>query len=156
MERAFRVLDRIKDHVIWWEAGAQPPQLLADGEVAMTSAYNCRLFNAIVQEKKPFVIIWDGQVWDYGLFIIPAKSPNKAQAMDYIKFATSTQPLADLTKYISYGPTRKSSLKVIPEEIKKHLPNAPDNFGNALQADGDFWTDYGDELNERFANWLAR
>ena len=71
VERAFAVLDRVKDNTVWWEAGAQPPQLLADGEVAMTSAYNGRLFNAIVKEKQPFEIVWDGQVWDYGAFIVP-------------------------------------------------------------------------------------
>ena len=31
--RAFAKLDTIKDDIVWWEAGAQPPQLLADGEV---------------------------------------------------------------------------------------------------------------------------
>ena len=45
IERAFAKLDSIKGDVIWWEAGAQPPQLLADGEVAMTTAYNGRIFN---------------------------------------------------------------------------------------------------------------
>ena len=33
VDRAFAKLDTIKDSVVWWEAGAQPPQLLADGEV---------------------------------------------------------------------------------------------------------------------------
>ena len=40
VDRAFAMLDKIKGEVVWWEAGAQPPQLLADGEVAMTTAYN--------------------------------------------------------------------------------------------------------------------
>ncbi len=31
VDRAFAKLDTIKDEVVWWEAGAQPPQLLADG-----------------------------------------------------------------------------------------------------------------------------
>ncbi len=35
VDRAFAKLDTIKDSVVWWEAGAQPPQLLADGEVVM-------------------------------------------------------------------------------------------------------------------------
>ena len=53
-ERAFRKLDTIKDEIVWWEAGAQPPQLLADGEVTMTTAYNGRIFNAQVLENQPF------------------------------------------------------------------------------------------------------
>ena len=43
VDRAFAKLDEIKDDIIWWEAGAQPPQLLASGEVVMTSAYNGRI-----------------------------------------------------------------------------------------------------------------
>ena len=42
--RAFAKLDTIKDDVVWWEAGAQPPQLLADGEVVFTTAWNGRVF----------------------------------------------------------------------------------------------------------------
>ena len=43
VDRAFAKLDQIKDDMIWWEAGAQPPQLLASGEVVMTNAYNGRI-----------------------------------------------------------------------------------------------------------------
>ena len=71
VDRAFKKLDTIKDDIVWWEAGAQPPQLLADGEVAMTTAYNGRIFNAAVSENKPFEIVWDGQILDFDLFVIP-------------------------------------------------------------------------------------
>ena len=65
VDRAFRRARASSSRTsVWWEAGAQPPQLLADGEVVMTSAYNGRLYNAIFKEKKRFVIIWDAQVWD--------------------------------------------------------------------------------------------
>ncbi|MFN4172867.1 MAG: extracellular solute-binding protein, partial [Pseudorhodobacter sp.] len=40
VDRAFAKLDTIKSDIVWWEAGAQPPQLLADGEVVMSTAYN--------------------------------------------------------------------------------------------------------------------
>ena len=32
LERAFKKLDTIKGSIVWWQAGAQAPQLLADGE----------------------------------------------------------------------------------------------------------------------------
>lgn len=32
LDRAFKALDRIKDHTIWWQSGAQAPQLLKDNE----------------------------------------------------------------------------------------------------------------------------
>ena len=76
IERAFRKLDTIKDQIVWWEAGAQPPQLLADGEVTLTTAYNGRIFNAQVLENQPFEIIWDGQLLDFGQLVVVAGTPN--------------------------------------------------------------------------------
>ena len=43
VDKAFAKLDTIKANIVWWEAGAQAPQLLADGQVVMTSAWNGRL-----------------------------------------------------------------------------------------------------------------
>ena len=71
VDRAFAKLDTIKSEVVWWEAGAQPPQMLADGEVTMTTAYNGRIFNAVAGEGKPFEIVWDGQIYDLDLWVIP-------------------------------------------------------------------------------------
>lgn len=39
-DQALAKLDEIKDQVVWWNAGADTPQLLADGEVFMGSTYN--------------------------------------------------------------------------------------------------------------------
>jgi putative spermidine/putrescine transport system substrate-binding protein len=156
VDRAFAKLDTIKKDVVWWEAGAQPPQLLADGEVAMTTAYNGRLFNAIFQENKPFVIVWDGQVWDLDLWGIPKGSDGGQTAWDFVKFSTDTQRLADQTKYISYGPARKSSMALVAGDVKSQLPTAPENFQNALQNSYEWWADNQDDMNERFNAWLAQ
>ena len=50
-QQALDKLATIKDDVIWWSAGADTPQLLADGEVVMGSTYNGRLFAAIEEQK---------------------------------------------------------------------------------------------------------
>ncbi len=155
VDRAFRKLDTIKDEVLWWEAGAQPPQMLADGEVAITSAYNGRLYNAIVKEGQPFEIVWDSQIWDYAAFVIPRGTPMKEEAMAFIKFATSAERLADLTNYISYGPARLSGNAMVSDELQQHLPSTPDHMQMGVRANSEFWADYGDQLNERFNVWLA-
>jgi len=160
--RAFAKLDTIKADTVWWEAGAQPPQMLADGEVAMTTAYNGRIFGAQNTEKKPFVIVWDGQVWDLDLWVIPKGAPNKADALKFIAFSTDTKRNADQAAYISYGPVRKSAAPLVGKnavtgiDMKPHMPTAPANFKNALQNDFSFWADHADELNEKFSAWLAR
>ena len=155
-DRAFAKLDEIKEHVVWWEAGAQPPQMLADGEVVMTTAYNGRLFNAMYKENKPFEIMWGPQVFDIDTYVVVKDSPNRDAAMEFLKFCTSSEALADTTNYISYGPLRKSSSAFVNPDILPHLPTAPDNFKTALTYDIDFWADNVDELTARFNSWLAK
>ncbi|MBO4169442.1 ABC transporter substrate-binding protein [Cereibacter azotoformans] len=161
VERAFAKLASIKGDLIWWEAGAQPVQLLADGEVAMTTAYNGRIFAAAVSENKPFVPIWDGQVYEYDLFVIPKGAPNLEAAKKFVAFATGTQPLADQAKWISYGPARKSSAPLVglyqdgQTEMAPHMPTAEANLTNALPSSYEFWVDHDTELEERFNAWLA-
>ena len=161
VDRAFKKLDSIKKDVVWWEAGAQPVQLLADGEVAMTTAYNGRIFDAMVAEKKPFGIVWDGQFMDYDLFAIPKGAPHPEAAMEYLKFATDTQRLADQAKWIAYGPARKSSNALIgtyndgTTEMAPHMPTNPDHMKNVVWADAEFWADHDAELTEKFNAWLA-
>ncbi len=162
VDRAFAKLDTIKKNAVWWEAGAQPPQLLADGEVSMTTAYNGRLFNAVANEGKHFKIVWDGQVWDLDLWAIPKGAPHEKTAMDFLKFSTDTKQLAEQAKYISYGPARASSIPLIGMDatgkidMGPQMPTAPDNFKNALQNSYEFWADNQDSLNERFNAWLAK
>ncbi|MFN3987768.1 MAG: extracellular solute-binding protein [Rhodocyclaceae bacterium] len=160
VDRAFAQLDTIKSEVIWWEAGAQPPQLLADKEVSFASAYNGRIFNAQVVENQPFEIIWDGQIFEFDGWVVPKGKLDKVK--DYLRFATDTQRLADQAKFISYGPARTSSSALVSThatagiDMKPHMPTYEPNFANALPKDDEFWADYLDELTERFNAWLAR
>jgi putative spermidine/putrescine transport system substrate-binding protein len=162
VDRAFAKLDSIKGDVIWWEAGAQPPQLLADGEVAMSTAYNGRIFAAAVTEGKPFQVVWDGQVYEYDVFVIPKGAPNLEEAKEWLKFATSTEQLAAQAAWISYGPARKSSAPLVglfndgKTEMGPHMPTSPENMTNALPSSFEFWADRDAELTERFNAWLAQ
>ncbi len=162
VDRAFAKLDTIKKDVVWWEAGAQPPQLLADGEVLMTTAYNGRIFNAVAGEGKPFEIVWDGQVWDLDLWVIPKGAKNMEAAMDFLKFSTATEQLAKQASYISYGPARKSSAPLVGKyhdkdiDMGPQMPTAPENLKNSVQNNFEFWADNADQLNERFNAWLAK
>ncbi|MEH6774919.1 MAG: ABC transporter substrate-binding protein [Cereibacter changlensis] len=161
IDRAFAKLDTIKSQVVWWEAGAQPPQLLADGEVAMTVAWNGRIFSAAVSEGKPFKIVWDGQIYELEGWVIPKGAPNLEEALEFVKFTTATEPLAKAAEWISYGPPRRSSTPLVglyqdgKTEMGPHLPTSEANMTNALASSYEFWVDHDTELNERFSSWLA-
>ena len=162
--KALAKLDTIKDQTIWWSAGADTPQLLADGEVVIGSTYNGRLFALIEEQKQPVKMLWDAQVFDLDGWITPAglSDERKKAAMDYIYFATDTQRLADQAKYISYGPARASSAPLVGKhaalgiDMAPHMPTDPNNAKNTFLYNYSWWADYRDDLDAKFQAWLAQ
>ncbi|MEX0502102.1 extracellular solute-binding protein [Alphaproteobacteria bacterium LSUCC0719] len=162
--KALAKLDTIKDQTIWWSAGADTPQLLADGEVVIGSTYNGRLFALIEEQKQPVKMLWDAQVFDLDGWIIPAglSDERKKAAMEYIYFATDTQRLADQAKYISYGPARASSAPLVGKhaslgiDMAPHMPTDPNNAKNTFLYNYSWWADYRDDLDAKFQAWLAQ
>ena len=163
-DQALAKLDTIKDQVIWWNAGADTPQLLADGEVFMGSTYNGRLFSAIVEQGQPIGMMWDAQVFDLDGWIIPAglSDDRLARVKDFVNFATDTQRLADQAKFISYGPARASSAPMVSQhatlgiDMAPHMPTDPNNATNTFLYNYEFWADYRDDIDAKFQAWLAQ
>ena len=146
---------------VFWNAGAQPPELLANGEVVMATGWNGRFFNAQM-EGTPLVQVWDGQILDYEYFAMVKGGPNDAngKAMKVLREMTSSEGLAGSAKYIAYAPWRKSSIAVMEAgepwykdgktNMVPHMPTAPANTKKYILMNPDFWADNQDEINEKW------
>ena len=89
--------------------------------------------------------------------------PRKIDAFSVSRAcATSTQALADQASWISYGPSRKSSVPLIKTytgtdiQMAQHMPTAPQNIKNALASDDEWWADHQDEVLKRYSAWMAK
>lgn len=156
LDRAFKVLNRIKPSIKWWEEGEEAPQMLADGKVTMSTAYSGRIYRAAVEGGKPLKIIWDRQIWNIDLWAIPRGSRHKETALDFIRFATAPGRMAAQASYIPYGPVRESALKEVPEKTRKYLPTEQHNFSSALQINARWWSENYYRVNQQFQRWLER
>jgi putative spermidine/putrescine transport system substrate-binding protein len=154
--RAFKKLDTIKKDIVWWEAGAQPPQLLASREVVMTTAWNGRIQNAVDTEQKPFNIVWKNQIIEYDMIAIPKGAKNLDLAYKVLAYIAKPEVNAQLGKFIPYGPVRADAGEFVPPGVAAKLPTAPDHMQAYLVADTEFWGDHGEDLVKRFNAWLAQ
>lgn len=154
VERALAKLDEIKEHIVFWSRNAQPPQLLADGEVVLTAAPNGRI-DAAIREGKRFVIIWDHQLYSPDVLIV-VKGPNAKEAMDVLEYMTRPEVMAKLTNHIAYGPSRKSALKHVAPDVLPRLPTAPENMTTAVARNETWWADHYQEVLQKWNAWLAK
>ena len=156
IERAFAVLDGIRTDLVWWSSGPEPARLLKEGEVVMSAAWNGRLFRPMTEWNHPIDIVWDGQLWEIELWGIVKGTRHLDTALEFVRFATDTQRLADSTRYISYGPVRKSANALVPDEMRPHLPTSAENMKNALRYDSLWWAGHLEAMKLRFEQWLTR
>lgn len=155
VDRAFAKLDTIKDDIVWWTSGAQPPQLLASGEVVMTSVYNGRIDAANKEDDRNFGIVWDGSLYTIDSWVILRGSPNMDAAYEFIEFAGRAENQAKLPLAIAYGVTNPEATAQIPDERLADLPNSDENIANAVQISDEFWIENIDSLTERFNAWAG-
>lgn len=171
IDRAFAKIDTIRNDVVWWEAGDQPRQMLTDGEVVMTSAYNGRVMQSDATQSFP--VVWSGVAWEVDFWAIPKGTDSLHDALRFLKFATTAERMRDQTSHVPYWPARRSAASIGrgPQsycadgcECKSTnacLKDCCESSDRVLYRDGfpvaaGFWTEYEMELTERFNAWLAR
>jgi len=150
-DRAFAKLSTIKDDLVFYDSWSQAPQLLNDGGAVMVQVANGRIFSAIKEEQRPFVMVWDNNLYDQDVWSILKGTPRLEQALDFVAFATGTKAVAGM-QAVAYGPSRKSAMALIEPSIVNDLPTA--HIDKGTQIDGLFWADYGETLGEKFNQWL--
>ena len=138
VRRALKKLASLRPDLVWWSAPGEPAQLLKSGAVAFTTILNGSLFDA----RLPGVI-WDRQLYEMDAFAVPAGDPQKAMAMDFIRFATGTGPLAAMAAWVPYGPARRSAQALVGDNPELHIPMTPwlptSHFATAFRVDDDWW-----------------
>lgn len=155
LNRAFKMLNRIKPVTIWWETVDDAIRWLENGKVAMASIYSGHVPD-VVERGTPLNILWDNQILYLDVWGIPKNGKNIELAKKFVQFATSPQSLANQTQYIPYGPARRSSMELIPEERHAQLPTAQKNIEKAFESDPQWWAENLETIRERFERWLGR
>jgi putative spermidine/putrescine transport system substrate-binding protein len=154
--RAFKKLDEIKPHVkVWFDTWAQPQQLLADGEVSMSTGTNGRLAVAAATNAN-IKMIWDRNGQGGDLWSIVKGAKNRANAVKFIQFASEAKNATELPKHIQYAPPVAGALARIAPDLAAKMPTAPENMKTAWIIDSRFWGDHLDDLEVRFQAWLAK
>ena len=155
--RALSVMDAIKPGLRLWDDGPDPVRMLEDNEVAMASVWATTGAVAADEPGANFAIAWDGRVVEVELFGIPKGSRNKQAAIDFIKFASSSDSLARMASFHPNGPARMSSLAMLSDDVLARLPNNPStNDLTTIRSDAVWWSKHHEALEEAFSAWLTQ
>jgi putative spermidine/putrescine transport system substrate-binding protein len=153
VDRAFKMLDKIKSNVaVWWTSGAQNTQLLQNGEVDMSDTWSARAFAAI-ESGAPVDIVWQG-LYSIDGWSIPLGTPKLKQARDFVRFCMNPQRQAVFSSTVANGPSNIKAYDFIKLERAKLLPTFPENLKNLTQRDFAYWGKNYAAISDRFQEWL--
>ena len=157
VRRALAKLATIKDSIVWWTQTSEPADMLGQGRVALATVLNGDAYDAL---SRNIGVIWDRQLYELDVFGVPRGDQRRQRAMDFIRFATRSSPLARAAEWVPYGPARRSSLKLVgknPEfgiAMEPYLPTAPENFATAFAVDDTWWLEHGAVIDAQWQAWL--
>jgi putative spermidine/putrescine transport system substrate-binding protein len=160
VRRALSKLSSIRRALIWWDSSADAIAMLNDGRAAFATALNGDIYNAD-QHGNGVGIIWDGQLYELDVFGVPRGGPKTRQALDFVRFATSSQRLAGVANWVPYGPARRSALAFVgknPElgiAMAPYLPTTKAHFATAFAVDDAWWQLHGPDVDPLWRSWLA-
>ncbi|MEZ0213727.1 MAG: ABC transporter substrate-binding protein [Xanthobacteraceae bacterium] len=154
IDRAFAKLTKLKPSIVkWWSAGAEPPQMLSSGEVAMSTAWNGRITN-MKKEGRPVAIIWNGSAMNLTYFSIVKGTKSKREVEQYFASYLSPARAAAYAKLVPYPGFVPDIEKHLDASILVDLPTAPANVAQQFEMNDDFWAAHLPALTERWNGWL--
>jgi putative spermidine/putrescine transport system substrate-binding protein len=156
VDRAFKKLDELKPHIVWYSSPSQVPGMLASGEIAASMGTASRLLAANLNDKKNFKVVWDGSMYSVDSWVILKGSPNKDKAMQLIAYMSNADNQKLIPTLLPQGITNKEAIKTVDPRTRPDIASNPDNMKNAVAVDAQFWVENADQLNQRFAAWAAK
>lgn len=146
LDRAFKVMERIKPSVaVWWAAGAQPPQLLKDNEVQYAASYSGR-----VAGQAGLSYTFSQAALDCSYLVVPkgADKAAKAAAMKLLHYFTVAEHQAEAAKVISYTGASPALTPLLPKEKMAEFPTVYRD--EQFQHDVKWWFDNADLVERRW------
>lgn len=155
VDRAFHKLDQLRPYVVWWQRPDEAAQLLASGEVLMTSAPNGAITLANHTQRRNLGVQWAGGLTSVQSWAIVKGSPDRALAAQFLYFAGMPAIQVRMLPLLPYPGLAKGVNELAPPEQQLTSPTLPANLSAGLLADEGFWRENQDRLAQRFATWLA-
>jgi len=152
LDRAFKKLDTIKDHIVWYSSGAEAQQLLASGETPIGMFWSGRLYS-LIKDGLDVGISWEQNLVAADLLVIPKGSPNKDAAMKFLAYAASAKGQADMANNSAYGPTNLKSLGMLDPAILDFQPSQ--HAAQNVPMNVNYWAENRDQISKRWYEWQA-
>ena len=156
VERALAKLDTIKEHIIFWDSGAESVQFVLDGQCDLGTTWSGRPAMRMRDDPDaPLARTWKDAALVGGWLAITEGSGNPEAALALIQFYLRPEVQVAMCNSIAYCIAMPGVVDQIDEGMKPWVPIG-DNFEQVgFVENGDYYYKNFDKLVERWNAWLV-
>lgn len=152
IERAFKMMDRIKPAIRKWiETTPETVTLIANNELDFTYTYLSRVLPA--QRAGTSIAMSMKQTLNSLEYLaVPKYGKNTKAAMQYVAFCLRPDRQAAFCDMVEFTPNAAEAMKLVSATAKQRMPDMHDP--NAVIINDTWWGEHYDALQNRFTTWM--
>lgn len=155
-KRAFKKLDELRPHMVFWNTYAQGQQLLMQRAISALMSANGR-FHEIRRLGKPIVQVWNEAVlYPWSAMPVPKNAPHPSAIFGLISWMSNAERQAAFARHTGYGPTNSGAFKHLNDEEIANVPNSEAHRDVAATINADYLAGVDAEYFDRYRRWVAK
>jgi len=128
IERAMEKFREIRDHVIFWNSGAQSADLLRNHEVVMANIWSTRASTLKRDSAGKITWTWNGGLLVPSVWVVPRGNPaGPKAAFEFANYALTPENQIALLKATGNGPSNPAAAPMVPDDLKFYDPSQPEH-----------------------------
>jgi putative spermidine/putrescine transport system substrate-binding protein len=153
--RALAKIAAIKDHLLFWDSGAESQQLLRNGDVTMACIWSSRAFLLEQETQGRITFHWNEGVAYADTWSVPVDNPAGDDVWPFIAFMQGVDRQLELLAALTAGPVTAEASKATPENLRRVNPAYPDNWKLQTLMDANWWAEHYDEALAAYTDAIA-
>jgi putative spermidine/putrescine transport system substrate-binding protein len=154
VDRALDKLDTIRDVTTFAPNVGALQQAVGSGQVDMFFLSDSRLV-PLLDQGVDITVVWDQTVTTLSAFAVPKGAPNAAAAGAFVSSIPSAAGSAGVSESLGTAPVNTTAKPELSENQKKVEVYGPDNKGETVMQDVDWYAENFNDVTAQLTNWLA-
>ncbi|MDR7519985.1 MAG: extracellular solute-binding protein [Armatimonadota bacterium] len=151
LDRAFSKIDSIRDHLVFWNTGAELQQQLVSGAADFVAGWDNRV-NLLRRAGQPVAVDYNENIRQVDYFVLPKGDPKQPATIEFFKVALEPDRQADFCfRSGGLGPVTTSGFQAVEETWKPFVSSNPDNVAVSVGAVNAEW--WGSRLDQITTKW---
>ncbi|MDX1422757.1 MAG: ABC transporter substrate-binding protein [Kiloniellales bacterium] len=155
LPRAIDKIEQIKEHLVFWNSGAESQQLLRNGDVTMACIWSSRAHMLEKETDGRITYHWNEAIAYGDTWSVPKDNPAGDLVWPFIASMQEVDKQLALLADMGAGPVTLEASEQTPPELQRINPAYPENWKLQSLMDAEWWSENYDQALTVYTDMIA-